>query len=365
MLSRPLASLLLAFAVAAPAQTLSVVPIGPGYVTGLSADGTAAVGQFADDYQTYRWTFRTGQVGLGRGTWVPLSVAGGIPRISGDGRTIASSMLSDDGTTATSGRWTVDAGWQSITPPLPAGGGVMDSSDSSVYGFSRDAQVITGLFWRPGQPGGSAHGYAWTAGTGMLDMGSSGSSSRIDGANADGSVLVGWDEHPQYGNRRATVWVRGVKAVLEDSDWPSEAGAVNADGTIVVGQAVDPARNLMAAVMWRWNGQAWTRQVLGVLPGTERNGTAYATAVSDDGQTVVGQAWPNWSKPKTKGFIWTAGGGMQEATEFFAARGITVRGLDIFAMPVMTPNARVVAVTGSDSRPPHAIRSVLVRIVSP
>jgi len=339
-----------------------VFPVGPGAITGLSADGRAAVGQFLDDYQTFRWTLKDGQAGLGRATYMPLGVTGGIPAISADGRTIGSSMLSDDRTTATSGRWTVDGGWQAIAPPLPPGGGVMDQSDSSVFGMSRDGQVVTGLFWRPGQPGGSAHGFAWTASGGMVDMGSSGFSSRIDGASVDGAVLVGWDEHPQYGTRRAAVWVRGIETVLDNSDWPSEASAVNADGTIVVGQAVDEASQQEAAVMWRWNGYGWTKLVLGVVPGSAASGTAYATGLTDDGSLVVGTARRRGNKPASVGFAWTASTGMQEATAFLAARGIAVRGLDIIALPTVTPDGRVLAVTGTDARAPHAIRSVVVRL---
>jgi uncharacterized membrane protein len=349
-------------ALPAQAQRLAVVPVGLGAVTSLSADGTAATGQFLDDYQTFRWSLKGGQVGLGRSTWTTLSVTGGIPRISSDGRTVGSSMLSFDGTRATAGRWTVDGGWQELATPLPPGGGVMDSTDSNVFGMSRDGRVVTGLFWRPGQSGGSAHGSAWTAESGMLDMGSDGNSSRIDGSNTDGSVLVGWDEHPVWGNRRATVWVRGGKMVLDNTDWPSEAQAVNADGTIIVGQAVDEANQREAAVMWRWNGQGWTKQVLGVVPQSAADGTAYANGLSDDGSIVVGIARRHGNKPRSVGFVWTPATGMQEATSFLKERGITVRGLDLYSVPAITPNGRVLAAVGSEPRPPYAIRSVLIRL---
>lgn len=360
LLSASLATALAtAFATPAAAETLTVVPVGPGSVSGLSATGLAATGQAMGSYETFRWTQGGGQVMLGRATMPVLGITGGIPEISADGRTIGSSMLSDDGQVATSGRWTVDGGWQAIDSPLPPGGGVQDWSDSSVFGMSANGAVITGLFWRPGQTGGNAHGYAWTAQTGMLDMGSDGHSSRIDGASADGHVLAGWDEHPQYGTRRAAVWVNGVKSILDDSDWPSEASAVNYAGTVVVGQSAPDTKE--GATMWRFDGASWTRTFLGLVPGSRSNGNAYALGASNDGSIVVGTGRLNGSKPQSVGFIWTPQGGMQNAADWLVANGVNLTAkVDVIALTAVTPDGRAIAMVSTDKTAPYTMRSFVI-----
>lgn len=352
----------LAWVPLAQAETVVLQPV-PGYVVGLSADGKTAVGQTADDFQTFRWTARGGVQLLGRGTWLPLGARSGWPAISADGQVIASTILADAGTYGTMGRWTVQGGWQQLTPPLPADGGVMDTEDATVFGMSRDGQVVTGLYWRPGQSGGSAHGARWAATTNLVDMGSSGNASRIDDANGDGSVLVGWDEHPQYGNRRAAVWVNGVKTVLEDSDWPSEAAAVNAAGTIVVGNAADEGNNFrISAAMWQWNGQQWTRTILGAIDGRRSTGAAYATAVSDDGSIVVGMARPDNMKPNSVGFVWTAAAGMQPVADYIQALGGRVNPLmKLNNVTAISGDGRSMAVNGYPSTAPSDVRSFVLR----
>lgn len=348
-----LAALCLAPTLAARAETVVLQPVGPGAVTGLSANGLVATGQTSTDYQTFRWTPKGGVELLGRGTWAPLGKRAGIPAISGDGQVIASSILSDDGSYATSGRWTATGGWQQLAPPLPPGGGMMDNEDSAVWALSRNGQVAAGLFWRPGMPGGSAHGFAWSAATNMVDLGSDGYSSRVSAANADGSVLVGFDEHPSWGMRRAAVWVNGVRSVLDNGEWPSEALGVNGPGNIVVGQAADPANGFrQSATMWTWNGNGWSTTVLGVVPASRGgNSTGYATGVSDDGRVVVGGGQPEATKPKSVGFIWTPETGLLEAMQYLKDRGHDLqRKFDIIGLATVTPNGRTVAAVGLAGR---------------
>jgi len=356
------AALLLAPLIPASADTLSVQHVD-GWIAGLSADGRTAVGQTSDDFQTFRWTARDGIQLLGRGTWAPLGTRSGMPAISADGKVIASTILADAGSYGTMGRWTVQGGWQQLTPPLPADGGIMDYEDASVFGMSRDGQVITGLYWRPGYSDGSAHGGRWSAATNLVGMGSSGHSSRIDDANADGSLLAGWDEHPIYGNRRAAIWLNGVLTVLHDSDWPSEASAVNAAGTVVVGYSADETRGFRAsATMWKWDGQQWQRTVLGTIDKTRKKGAAYSNGVSEDGSIVVGIARPDSMAPNSVGFIWTAAAGMQNIADYLVANGTTVNPLlTLDNVTAITGDGSVMAVTGYQTRPAYAGRSLIVR----
>lgn len=352
-----------AAALPAHAQTWSLQRLGPVIVTALSADGRAAAGNMPDTWETFRWTARSGVTRLGRGTMVPLGHRSGIPSISSDGSVVSATILSDDGTYSTAGRWSVAGGWTMLAP-VPADGGLFDGEDASSFGMSPDGRVVTGLYWRPGQPGGTAHAMAWSAATGMLDLGSSGNSSRVDAASADGSVLVGWDEHPSFGNRRAAVWVGGVRTVLEDSDWPSEASAVNTAGTVIVGQTADANNNFqMSATMWIWNGAGWNKSILGVMDKRgKKNGTAYPEAVSDDGSIVVGTARLDASSPQSVGFIWTASTGMQQAPDWLAAQGLNLGPLSkLIDVTAVTGNGKVMAAVTQDVIAPYTMRSVLIK----
>lgn len=346
--ARFMLALLAMLPAAASAQTLEGRRLCECYVTDLSDDGRAATGQLAGSNQTFRWTEEGGVQPLGRGTFRKLRRGSGTPAISGDGQTIASTIIDDTQSLGTQGLWTAATGWRQLMPPRPADGAVVDAEDGSVFGMSRDGRVVTGLYWRNTAEGGLAHASRWLEAGVVEDMGSSGGSSRIDDANADGRVLVGWDEHPQFGNRRAAVWVDGVKTVLDESDWPSEAAAVNARGNIIVGQAVDPKRGIESAVMWTWNGRKWAKKVLGVLEGTKLGGSAYASGLSDDGQTVVGTA-NRFFSPASKGFVWTAATGMVEAEKYFADRGYDPGGkLSVESVNAISGDGQVMGVVGTD-----------------
>ena len=349
--------------VAAHAETLTVRRINDAIVMGLSADGKAAVGQLPGSWETFRWTARTGVAPLGRATSPVLGIRSGITRISADGTVVAATVLSDDSLLATAGRWTAAGGWQMLAQPGPADLAPIDNTDSSVFGLSGDGKVVAGLYWR----GESwiAHAMRWTSGTGMTDAGSSGYNSRINAVNGDGSVMVGWDEHPDYRNWRATVWVNGARTVLEDSDWFTEATAVNGDGTVVVGQTPDPANgNQMTATMWKWNGASWVKSYLGLLPASKpgKPSSSYPESVSNDGSVVVGSNMVDMSKGKNVGFIWTPATGMLNATDWLAANGVASNPLyPIYDLSAVSADGKVIAAVAAQKVAPFATRSLLIR----
>jgi uncharacterized membrane protein len=356
-----LAALILLPVFATQAETLTAEFVGKVYVSGLSADGKVAVGQTIDNYETFRWQSGGRVTRLGRGTLETLSIISGSPAVSADGKVVASTILSDDGTYSTAARWTQAGGWQMLTG-LPPGGGNLDNETCSAYGMSGDGQVITGLFWRPGASDGSAHGMRWTSATGMVDMGSDGRSSRIDAANADGSVLVGWDEHPTYGNRRAAVWVNGVKTILSPSDWPSEATSINAAGTVIVGNGPDPLNpTQVQALMWKWNGSTWTTTVIGVMNGRGKTGIAYATGVSEDGSFVTGVARKDVMSPASVGFVWTEATGMVEATAYLESNGMTPgKAFKIYNISALSGDGKTFAVAEQLAVLPYTKRARLI-----
>lgn len=362
--SGAIAMLALLPALAAHAETLKVKRVDNAIVMGLSADGSAAVGQLPGSWETFRWTADHGVVGLGRATIPALGVRSGVPGISANGNIIAATILSDDGTTATAGRWTDSTGWQMLASlgTVPGKMAPIDNTDSSVFALSANGKVIAGLYWR-GETW-QAHAMKWTADNGMKDSGSSGYNSRVNAVSANGSVMVGWDESPLYRNWRATVWVKGQRTVLEDSDWFTEATAVNGDGTVIVGQTPDHANgDQMTATMWKWNGTGWDKTYLGVMP--KRAGKAASSmplAVSADGNLVIGENHPDASKPVTVGFIWTPETGMVDATQWLSDNGVRVNPLyPVTSLSAMTPDGKVIVAVATQKKVPFGLRSLIIR----
>lgn len=358
------AALALLSALAAHAETLTVKRIDNAITLGLSADGAVAVGMIPGSYEPFRWTAQNGVVGLGRATLPVLGVRSGSVGVSANGKVVTATILSDDGTLATAGKWTASTGWQVLTSlgPVPGDLAPIDNTDSSAYAISGDGKVIAGLYWR-GETW-QAHAMRWTAANGMKDSGSSGYNSRINAVNADGTVMVGWDEHPDYLNWRATVWVKGKRTVLEDSDWFTEATAVNGAGTIIVGQTPDPANAMqMTATMWKWDGATWVKSYLGVMPKKPgKAASSYPLAVSEDGSVVVGENHPDASKPTTVGFIWTPAAGMVDATAWLAANGVRSNPLyPVTSLSALTPDGQVIAATAAQKVAPFGIRTLLIR----
>jgi uncharacterized membrane protein len=213
---RPLLALAAGIAVLASPASAAVTfeIIGEGYATDVSDDGTVVVGNLQASYEPFRWTAATGVVPLGRSSVEVLRVGGGIPAVSADGTRVSSTILGADSTYATQGLWILGQGWLETMPPTPPDGGLMDLQYGSAWGLSGDGTTLVGLYWRPGQPGGSAHASAWTAATGVVDLGSSGGDSRANRANHDGAVVTGWSANPVSGDWRPAVWVAGELTIL-------------------------------------------------------------------------------------------------------------------------------------------------------
>jgi len=337
--------------------------IGIGAVTALSADGTVAAGNTEGEYETFRWTEAEGIVPLGRATVPVIGTGAGAPDISADGTRISATILGADSTYATQGRWTLGSGWQETMPPTPPDGGLMDNAYGSAWGISDDGEMVVGLYWRPGQPDGSAHASSWTESTGVLDLGSSGRDSRANDANQDGSVIVGWDCNPSFGNWWPTVWVNGELTTLNDNDGFAEACTVNPDGTIVAGYAFNDSTQIGQATAWYWNGNGWDEQDLGYLPGTAPGwGTVLVNDMTPDGSIMVG--YNRFSNPfYATGFIWTASTGLVDVEDFLTDNGVILDpSFDLRTLTGISDDGSVMVGVGQDVNYPYYNRSFIIRI---
>ena len=314
-----------------------------GYVgSSVSADGSVIVGNQYGSYETFRWTEQTGAVLLGRGTVAVLGVGAGIPCVSNDGNHISATILSDDGTKAVPGIW-VNGVWSECLP-LPAGNASLDNSLGSCWAISGDGTTTVGLYWQPGQPGGVAQPFAWSAAGGGVRLGNVGPnvhSSRVNGTNYDGSVSAGWREKPD-GTWQPTVWENGVETLLDPTLGFCEAFNVNHDGTVVVGQTWNNGYQRRDACFWTKTPGGWVQTIIGSLPNTGPASVA-ALSCSADGSIIVGYN-PFMDGPfsPATGFIWQQSTGMVDVETFLADNGIVVDPFfDISSLTDITPDGRV------------------------
>jgi probable HAF family extracellular repeat protein len=166
-------------------------------------------------------------------------------------------------------------------------GSLPSFQESYAQAISSDGHVIVGYV--PQGRTDEQEAFRWTKASGMVGLGYLPSASYGSAAwatNADGKVVVGNAVHQNCqgcgGTRRASRW----QARLSIEDLPFVAGhyngyanGVSADGSVVVGFSYGSPSSET-----RW--MRWTKQA-----GPEDLGDGYATGVSADGRTIVGIAY--------------------------------------------------------------------------
>ncbi len=321
---------LVIFAAAGAATAEPTIEFLPdGFIlTDLSTEGAMGAGNVVGDgtYETFRWT-RGGTIErLGRDTVIPIGVGAGTPDISHDGTRISASILSDDNQMMTWGVWDINDGWTQAMPPLPPGGVPLDSSFGSAWGLSGDGTTVAGFHWGVVSGFTKARASTWTSGTGVVDLEQvADRSARVNAANFDGSVVVGWEERMD-GVWRPTAWRNGAKFILQDSLAFCEAGGVNSDGTVIVGSAYDEPAAIRSAARWVWNGSSYDMTILGYLPLTSPNfGEAFLESVTDDGNFAVGFNRYFQNLSQIDGLVWTPETGLMSGNAYVESIGLTAQ----------------------------------------
>ncbi|MBZ5639747.1 MAG: hypothetical protein LAO51_13455 [Acidobacteriia bacterium] len=295
----------------------------------LSGDGQVAIGY--SDLGLIRWT-PSGTDIIG-GDYRSPQMA-----ISRDGRTLVASTSDADGNVV-AGIWMGGQDWMGLGG-LP-GGSSCDGDLSSGWGVSDDRTVV-GLGWLGCT---STSGFRWTSATGMTSLGNLGSAdfgaSRADRISADASTIVGWDRD-DTGFWRGAIWHHGQESIVHQPpalccdgdgcllDTVGEAGAVNPDGSIVLGDYYSVPRvyedpfsgdvyHYCDSVPWRLDpGTGLAEPIGGYLP--DFGLTTHAFDLSDDGGVLVGRADPfDWGASVP--LIWTAPTGWMDFQGFLASQG--------------------------------------------
>jgi len=295
--------------------------IGPNIPNDMSSNGKVVVGNATTTYEAYRWTAETGIVLLGMNPSEFGLGGAGAPEVSDDGNHVSATIINPDTTGHTQGIWTKGEGWVWSMPPVPEGAGLGDDL-GSCWGISGDGTTLTGFVWFSGGALGSAQGNSWSVNTGMniLPQPVAGHSSRVNSANYDGSVVVGWSE-ADFGTWRPTVWEDGGYTILHDSDWFCLAEGITSDGNTIWGEGFNPESGYREAAVWQRTETGWVEQLLGGLPGTfPEYGQVTVLDMTEDARTAVGYNGYDWYSGEA--FVWTLDQGMMAADDFLAAEGI-------------------------------------------
>ncbi|MBC7773112.1 MAG: PEP-CTERM sorting domain-containing protein [Pyrinomonadaceae bacterium] len=270
---------------------LDGIPQGLGDLTGgifyssaadASADGLVIVGQsissappedhFFSVYEAFRWTDKTGLVGLG-------DLPGGI-------------------------------------------------SDSAAFAISDDTAVVVGQ--GAGEKG--VEPFRWTAAGGMVGLGTLPGGDRTAGratdVSPDGSVVVGATRSLNANANRteeAFRWTQKSGLVglgdIPGGPYSSTASAVSADGATVVGHSSYTSQDLSYDYQaFRWTA-AEEMVPLGFLPD---HTLSVAEAVSSDGSIILGSSAYVSRVPvsPSRAFIWDAVHGMRDLKTVLQAAGV-------------------------------------------
>jgi len=241
-----------------------------------------------------------GQVGqFGSEYIIAEGITGGLPSISDNYEVLMApgSLVVQDG--IWDGVPFPDAGYDPVIPTVP-GFGPCGSSGQNAFAMSGDGQWATGLTWvdRDGDGSfcdpGSASAFLWNRAAGtttVLDNSVNDNSTRGNGINADGSVVVGWG---QTTNREAMKWVNGVQSFIcpnaigaGGDEFCPEGWDVSDDGQSILTSYAGPGEFTATAAIIDPNGNV-TKMDPPPFPGDPSFDAWNPRALRGDGGAVVG-----------------------------------------------------------------------------
>jgi probable HAF family extracellular repeat protein len=275
-------------------------------------------------------------------------------------------------------RWTASTGAQ-ILPSIP---GIPHLNFASAAAVSNDGSVVAGTYsYGTGALEARTQAFRWSAATGTVGLGSLPGrvSSSATGMSGDGSIIVGSSESllpgtslrvpPEAAKWTSSTGLTGLGFPNSGSD-QSEATAISRDGSTIVGTASDTGGFLINesgmtilgstspvgvssdgtyVVGSGWFGTTtepvrWSEDLgllrLGNVP-LYRGSGGYASAVSDDGNFIIGASLDQFSRPVS--FIWTPNSGARPLLEVIRdVYGFSeeVEGWRRFQATGMSPDAR-------------------------
>ena len=225
----------------------------------------------------HRWSQATGWVNTGSHPRFPDPVTGRLI-----GGTRCDFDISSPRDISANGRHVLANGWYARA--TTGAGGIASGLCGNFFPYIYDG-VTGGLTQLPVQPGTTP--------------------SRADFIHADGTVVTGYDLDNSQSRRRLCVWRSGVQTILDTGLGAKDNAAIAGPGTSVATGASPefvatnfPGQSGVRLVRWTWTGSSWAASDLGVPPPyIDPNigspipcSNLWATGMSDDGQTIVGNA---------------------------------------------------------------------------
>jgi hypothetical protein len=312
---------------------LYILGYGTG-VSGLTADGNTAIGNYGRGGPIFTWTAKTGVQLLPN-----VYSEGNMTAISPNGQFIADDLL-DPSTGNATGAWRWDAsnGWVQVSKL-----GICDGYSASSFAVANEGSVFGYVY--DDNSCNNYHAFRWNPGNGITVLPSatqkpdgSPANSRIDQVSADGTVAVGWEE-ANWGGWNAALWT-GVSAggatphTVTDvnGDPMNEAYTVSGDGSTFAGAAYEG--------QYPYDGSGWRRLVAGGdleyfpgIPGGVSITRPYG--LSRDGSVMVGFSGDQWWDWVYGPFVWTKQLGTANLDDF-----VKLMGGDLLGLPTLwTPNA--------------------------
>lgn len=291
------------------------------YVSSVSSDGTVAAGYGGSGF--FHWNAADGLTEIGGNS--PGNGYGGTASLSADGTRLSGNYTNPDTSISEAAVYDIAGGNWTLIGTLGSASG---NEASSSWGMSGDGQSVVGLGW---VTPGSGHAFQWFDGVGMSDLGSTvpGASSRANGVDFDGNVVVGWQDS-EVGARQGAFWQDGVQTVISyNGGVVGEASAVTPDGNWIVGHA-----GYDAPEPWRYNVSTGKIDLLGLVDPNLFFANYLATGVSADGSTVIGLEREFGFPPNQYGTIWKEGLGIQRLTDYALANGVPLPAGTVLGIPL-------------------------------
>lgn len=246
--------------------------------SGVSADGSVVVGlsQSANGNEAFRWTSGEGIARLGD---LPTGISSALVYgISGDGTVVVGQLQSMQGSNAF--RWGTGGNLEMI------------AGLSTATAASADGSVVVGQTFSSA----GFEAFRWTSSEGMVRLGNLPGGklqSSATGVSSDGSVVVGQSSSPLGFEAFRWTKSRGMVGLgdLPGGHFGSAASGVSADGQVVIGYST-VADGTKAFIWDSTNGMRDLQKVLETEYGLRAQLAGWtlteATAISADGSTVVG-----------------------------------------------------------------------------
>ncbi len=300
---------LLAMASAAPAAIVAVetveYPVEAFWASmSTNYDGSRVAANFGGDI----WL-------LDNGVWQYISFGHALSSgvgLSADGTALISAMDDPDTGLRNPTIWYEADGWgPTLLGGIP-GYGDCDNSVGSGYALNHDGSLAVGLGWNAC----AGVAFMWSEASGMVDIGGVRASMISD----DGSVVTGFDHHPDWGGRRPNMWendpsgtppgsVTGPILLANPNDAPGEGYDVTSDGSLIAADFYPEDSG------WFYSQASFWTADTGMVPigtlGDNEFHRSISTLCSDDGKVcgVSGDPppWGQWDV-----FVWTAENGMEQ-----------------------------------------------------